>query len=268
MIGVILPSRGLIFSETADEILQNLKGIPHKFFFAHKLPIPECFEKPTNRALLDESITHLWFIEDDMKLAPDTLKKMLEKDKAVVTVDYPVNEQGRGAMFKVDKQIIFCGTGCLLVKREVFDELRAPYFRTDLRWNIKNYGEYLKMQVSEDSNLGYGLHDVNFCMNLYNLGIPIHAISGRLGQRKLVALGKQGTNNGAHQIKVWHKIVQGHLLKEIRKWPVLPTGKLTTVVTPTGEINVTEDHAKILIKKGLATKPPKRKLVVDWSIEK
>src|SRR4051812_9654624 len=121
-VGVILPSRGLMFSETADEILQNLKGIDHKFFFSHRQPIPDCFEKPTNRALLDDSITHLWFVEDDMKLAPDTLSKLLVVNRAVVTVDYPVNADGRGSIFKVDKQIVFCGTGCLLVKREVFNE--------------------------------------------------------------------------------------------------------------------------------------------------
>lgn len=272
-IAVILPSRGLIFSQTVDELLQNLKtvqkeGWKTKIFFAHKQSIPDCFEKPTNQALLDEEVTHLWFVEDDMVLAPDTLTKLLTVDKAVVTLDYPVNDSGRGAIFKVDKQVIFCGTGCLLVKREVFDELRVPYFRTDMRWNIKNYGDFLKMTVSQDSNLdGYGLHDVNFCMNLYHLGIPIHAIPSKLGQRKLVALGKAGSNDGAHQIEVWTRIVQGHLLKEVRKWPVLPTGNLETVLTPTGEVNVSTSHAKTLIKKGLAAKLPKKKLIVDWSLE-
>ena len=267
-IAVILPSRGLIMSQTADEILQNLKDIPHKFYFAHRLSIPDCFEKPTIKALADPEITHLWFVEDDMVLLPDTLKKMLEVDKAVVTIDYPVNADGRGSIFKVDKQIVFCGTGCLLVKREVFNELRKPYFRTDMRWNIKNYGDFLKITRSRDTNLdGYGLHDVNFCMNLYHLNIPIHAIAGKLGQRKLVSLGKAGSNNGAHQIETWTRLRQGHLLKEVRKWPVLPTGNLVTVNTPTGEVSVSSSHAKTLIKRGLATKPPKRQLAVDWGTE-
>lgn len=265
-LAVILPSRGLMFSETADEILQNLKGIDHKFFFSHGKPIPDCFEDPTTEALKDDSITHLWFVEDDMKMPSDTLRKLLEADKAVVTVDYPVSKEGRGAIFKVAKQIVFCGTGCLLVKREVFNELRKPYFRSDIRWNIKNYGDFLKMTANEDNNLdGYGLHDVNFCMNLWHLGIPIHAIAGKLGQRKLVALGKAGTNDGAHNIEVWSRVKQGHLLKQIRKWPVMPTGSLVTVDTPTGEVMVSESHAKTLIDKGLATKPPKRAIVVDWN---
>ena len=264
-VAVILPSRGLMFSRTAEEISQNVRDIPHKWFFAHRKPIPECFESPTNRALLDEEITHLWFVEDDMILPPNTLKKMLDKGTAVVTADYPVAKSGRGSIFVVDKQVIFCGTGCLLVKREVFNELRAPYWRTDMRWNIKNYGEFYKMTRSEDTNLdGYGLHDVNFCMNLYHLGIPIHTIKPNLGQRKLVALGKSGSNDGAHKIEQWTTVKKDHLLKHIKSWPVLPLGKLTSVMTPSGEVSVSESHAKTLIEKGLASKIPKKKIVVDW----
>ena len=49
-VAVILPSRGLMFSKTAEEIINNVKGVPHKFFFSHKRPIPECFEIPTEEA--------------------------------------------------------------------------------------------------------------------------------------------------------------------------------------------------------------------------
>lgn len=264
-IAIILPSRGLMFSQTADEILQNVKDVPHKFFFSHRQPIPECFEKPAETALLDKSVTHLWFVEDDMILSPDTLNSLLEADKAVITADYPINKEGRGSVFRVKNQVVFCGTGCLLVKRAVFDELKAPYFEVNTRWNIKNYGDFLKMTASKNSNLeGYGLHDVNFGMKLYAKNIPIHAIDRVLGQRKLIALGKAGSNNGAHQIEEWVKVKKDHLLKQIKKWPVEPLGNLITVTTPTGEINVSEAHAKRLIKDGLAQSSPKRALVVEW----
>lgn len=264
-IAVILPSRGLMFSQTADEILQNLKGIDHRFFFSHRKPIPECFEKPANSALLDDTVTHLWFVEDDMILPPDTLAKLIAVDKAVVTADYPVNKDGRGSIFSLDKQVVFCGTGCLLIQREVFDELKSPYFRTDTRWNIKNYGDFLKMTAAEQSNLeGYGLHDVNFCMELYKRNIPIHKIDTVLGQRKLISLGKAGSNDGAHNIETWTKVKKDHLLKTIKQWPVMPTGNLVTVLTKDGEINTSAAHAKKLIRLKLATKPPRRKLVVDY----
>lgn len=264
MIAVILPSRGLIFSETAEEILKNLHHIPHKFFFSHGVAIPECFEKPTEKALKDEDISHLWFVEDDMILKPNTLKKMLEKDKAVVVCDYPVTKDGKGAMLKINNEIIFSGTGCTLVKREVFDELKKPYFRCDTVWNVKNFGDFIKMTgVPRGNQESYGLHDVNFFMSLYRKGIPVHAINILAGQRKLIALGKSGTNDGAHNIEEWRKVKRDYTLKKIKSWPAEKHGSMITVITPTGEVTVSPAHAETLIKKGLATATPKRAIVVD-----
>lgn len=264
-VGVILPSRGLIFSRTAEDVLNNLKGIPHKIYFSHKRPIPECFNEPLEKALADKDITDIWFVEDDMIIPPDTLKTMLQADHAVVTADYPINKEGRGSIFEVKKQVIYCGTGCMLVKREVFNELPKPVFRTNIRWNIKNFGQYLKMASHHVEDDGYGLHDINFCMSLYRLNIPIHKIDTVLGQRKLIALGKANTNNGAHQIEEWKKVKKNQLLNQIKKWPVETSGNLTTVITPTGEVMLTRSHANKLIKQGLANIPPKRPVVVDWS---
>ena len=264
-IATILPSRGLIFSRTAEEILLNLRGFPHKIFFAHRLGIPECFEAPTERALADKDVTHLWFVEDDMILPPDILTKMHAMDVAVVTADYPTNENGRGAVFKVKNQVIFCGTGCTLVKREVFNELRKPYFTTDIAWNVKNYGDYIRFipaERGEDPD-GYGLHDVNFCMNLFKLRIPIHDVGVKLGQRKLLALGKAGSNDGAHQIAEWTKIKRDELLKRIKKWPVQPTGNLVSVLVGDREILTSRKHASKLVRLGMATRPPRKYVVVD-----
>lgn len=264
-IGVILPSRGLIFSRTADEILEALNNAPHKIFFSHRRPIPECFNEPLEKALKDKDITHIWFVEDDMVLPPNILSKLLEVDKAVVTADYPVNQKGRGSVFSIKGQTIYCGTGCLLVKREVFDEIKKPVFRTNVRWNMKNFGDFLKMTSHYSTEKGYGLHDITFCMALYERSIPIHVIKEKLSQRKLVSLGKAGSNNGAHNIEVWSEIKKDQLLRTIKSWPVEKTGKLITVKTEYGLMNVTESHAKKLYKAGVAEKLPKKTLVVDWS---
>lgn len=266
-VAIVLPSRGLMFSRTAEEILNNVKGIPHKFFFAHRLSLPECFETPTIRALEDPEITHLWFVEEDMILPPNTLQSMLDMDVAAVTADYPTTDYGGGAVFKVKDRIIFCGTGCTLVKREVFDELTPPYFRTDICWNVKNYGDYIKIIAVPrgKSHEGYGLHDVNFCMNLYRLDIPIHDVGFTVGQRKLKALGKAGTNDGAHQIEQWTKIKKNDLLNKVKKWPIEQQGTLVPVVVDGKEILAKPDHAKKLIRKKMATRPPRRYVVVDDS---
>lgn len=266
-IAVILPSRGLMFSRTAEDLLKNLKGYDYKIYFAHYRPIPECFNEPLRRALSDDVYTHVWFVEDDMKMPSDTLKTLLEKDKAVVTADYPVNKDKRGAIFEIDNRIIFCGTGCLLVRAEVFDELKEPYFHTERKWNIKNYGEYFKMTANKNKSIkGYGLHDVNFCMDLYRKDIHIHKVDKVLGQRKLKRLGDDGTNNGAHEIEEWNEVEKDQMIKKIKSWPVEKSGDLVSVIMKDGnEIQTSKQHAEKLINNKLAKKAPKRKLVINWN---
>lgn len=270
-VAIILPSRGLIFSKTADEILQNLKGIDHKFFFSHKRPIPECFEEPTAKALKDKSITHLWFIEDDMVLPPTVLKKLIDADANVIACDYPINKDGRGSVFLDNGgNVVFCGTGCLLVKREVFDNLKKPYFTDQIRWTMLNYGEQIKLVASKnDKGEGYGLHDITFCIKLWKAGILIRVLPVKLGQRKLLSLGKAGSNDGAHNIEVWKKIVKNARLKALQRQPLATGAKssLVTVQTPTGEINATREHADRLFRKGLASYPPKSYLIIDYNEE-
>ena len=263
-VGVIFPSRGLVFSRTAQELLDNLKGYDYKIFFSHKLPIPDCFEIPTQRALDDDSITHLWFVEDDMKMPADTLKTMLEMNVAVVTANYPTTSKGDSAILTIKNRIVYAGTGCTLVKREVFNELQKPYFRTDIAWIPKNKGTYIKFKATKKNNDGYGLHDVNFFMNLYKLNIPVHKIKKTLGQRKLVALGKPSTNDGAHQIDEWTKAKEDRYFTLIKNLPVEESGNLVEVDTPTGTVLTSKSHAKKLIDNGLGVKPPKRAVVLDW----
>lgn len=268
-IAIILPSRGLIFSQTADEILQNVQQIPHKFFFSHRRPLPECFEKPTNRALLDDSITHLWFVEEDMVIPPGTLKRMIEEDANAVTCDYPVTKDGRGSVFYDNGgQVVFCGTGCLLIKREVFDNIKAPYFTDKIRWTMLNYGESVKMiGVKNKRTEGYGLHDITFCVKLWKTGVLIRVLDLKLGQRRLVSLGKAGTNDGAHNIEIWTKIVKNKRLKALQALPVAlgARTKLVTVDTPTGGVNTTRKHADKLVAQGLASYPPRRYTIIDDS---
>lgn len=265
-IGVIFPSRGLCFSRTADELLKNLKGIDYRIFFSHGKPIPDCFNEPIMYALDDTSITHIWIVEDDMILPPNILKTMLDKDKAVVTADYPITSEGRGSVFKdADGRVLYCGTGCLLIKREVFEEMQAPYFKTDTKWNVKNYGDHIKFSSRPNKNKdGYGLHDITFCFELYRKNIPIHVVRKKLGQRKLINLGKAGTNNGAHNIKEWTKITPNKRLKEIQSYPAEKTGDLIQVVVDGKTLNVSEDHAKKLVKQKGGKIPPKRASYIIW----
>ena len=266
-VGVIFPSRGLVFSETADELLQNLKGIPHKIFFSHGVPIPDCFEQPVNKALKDNTITHLWFVEDDMILRPNTLKNLLAEDVNSVACDYPGTKDGKGTIF-FDKggRVIYTGTGCLLIKKDVFLHLKKPYFTDTIRWSALNYGESIKLIGTKvEDGTGYGLHDVTFSIKLWNAGVITKASKIKLGQRKLIALGKAGTNDGAHQIEKWRKIRKNARLNDILNQPIAlgARTKLVTLDTPTGAITTSQKHAENLVAQGLAEHPPRRFTIID-----
>jgi hypothetical protein len=268
-VAVILPSRGLIFSATAEDILDNLRNTPHKFFFSHGQPIPKCFESPTRQALKDKSITHLWFVEDDMILPPNTLQDMLALDANAVTCDYPTNKDGRGSVF-TDRggSVVFCGTGCLLVRRTVFDGLKRPYFTDRVRWNMLNYGDAVKLTASPATKLdGYGLHDITFGIKLWKNGVIIKTMPVTVGQRKLISLGKAGSNDGAHTIEEWTEVVPDMRLEAIEAQPVAlgAKSKLVVVDTPTGGISTSRKHADNLVKQGLASYPPKRHTIIDDS---
>lgn len=264
-VAVILPSRGLMFSQTAEEILRNLKDVPHKFFFAHGLPIPDCFESPVNQALEDGTISHLWIVEDDMAFKPNTLKDMLDMGVAVVTANYPTSAKLDCAILTIKGKIVYGGTGCLLIKKEVFEELKKPYFRSDIAWIPKNMGSYIKFTGIKRENTGYGFQDVNFYMNLYKLGIPVHKLPYNLKQRKLVALGKSGSNNGQHTIEVWSKMRKDRYFTLSKNLPKAQENFLTSVIINNKEVSVSQKHAKKLIKLGNATKPPHRAVVIDDS---
>jgi hypothetical protein len=231
-VGVIIPSRGLMFSKTAEEIVKNTRGVPHQKFFAHKLPIPDCFEWPTIKALKDPDITHLWFVEDDMILPDDILRMMLNEPADVVTCDYPADNKGRGVVFQArDGKVVFGGLGCTLVSREIMEKLKPPYFRTDIKWHPTNLGTSIMFMAAQGEAKAdeYGKQDVNFFMKLQEANATISLFPLKLGQRKLIKLGEAGTNDGAHQIEEWTKLKPDFWLKYISKFPKEDGSKLKTV---------------------------------------
>lgn len=211
-VAVIFPSRGLAFSQTCEELLENLQGFDYDIFFAHKLPIPECFNEPIKRALKG-SYTHFWFVEDDMLLPNDTLKKLLAEKAEAVMCDYPMDANGKAAILRdPDNNVIYGGTGCLLVTSRFLQKYKQPIFHTDTAWDIK-IGEVVELKERKVGSNVYGLHDVNFSLEAYRRGEPIKVSKVVCGQRKLKNLGAQATNIGQHNIELWTKLTPNKMKK-------------------------------------------------------
>lgn len=246
-IAVIFPSRGLAFSQTCEELLENLQGFGYDIFFSHKRPIPECFNEPLKQALRGP-YTHYWFVEDDMILPKDTLKKLLAEDVPAVACDYPVSYEGKASMFRDPVgNAIYGGTGCLLVTKQFLKAYKQPIFRTDVAWDTK-MGDRFEAEPRKIKGDLYGLHDVTFGLLAYQRGKPIKVAKFNCGQRKLKALGQTGTNNGEHLIQLWTNLKPEKLKlkKVVNRNVMLNDGTLVFMDLTRAQILEKEGKASIL----------------------
>lgn len=199
---MILPSRGLMFSETFEELLRELEDFEHEIFWAHERPLPACFNEPTERALADPDVYAVLFCEDDMIIPKGMLKRMFEMNYPVVAMDYPFRQNGDATtLHDPDGKAFWTGTGFMLVARGVLESIPKPIWRTN-----RTFDQFVDKDTIHfwPRDLGkkvhYGLHDLNFGLTLYSAGLPVLPMAQTGGQRKLIALGQAHTNQGAHQI--------------------------------------------------------------------
>lgn len=195
MIGVVLPSRGLVFAEVEQSISDNLEKYNHKIYRSWDLPIPESDNVLVDRALADEC-EYLLFIEEDTVMPEGALDRMLLANVDIACVDYGV--AGYSCITK-DKNgnILWCGLGCTLVKSKVFDTLQKPYFRSDKQLLLNNWPEEQWINAPKDA---YGGHDIWFCIQARKQGFEIKQVSGECKHLRLEELGKPEINKGLHTI--------------------------------------------------------------------
>ncbi len=201
-LAVVLPSRGLMFSETFEELLNELEGFEHEIFWAHSKPLPDCFNNPTDEALKDPDVYAVLICEDDMKLPKGILKRMFAANYPVVALDYPFQQDGDSTVLHDPQGFAYwTGTGFILIAREVLEQLEKPIWRTDRTFDPFIDKDTIHFWPRILDGVHYGLHDLNFGMVLYSAGMPIMVLEETAGQRKLVKLGEKLSNNGAHEIK-------------------------------------------------------------------
>lgn len=215
-LAVVLPSRGLMYSETFEELLNELADFRYEIFWAHERPLPECFNEPTERALADPEVYAVLFCEDDMIIPKGILKKMFAQNYPVVALDYPFKNNGDSTVLNDPNGYAYwSGTGFLLAARGVLEAFPKPIWRTDTAYDTMIKGDQLLFWPRKLKKIAYGLHDVHFGMVLYSQGLPVKMMARTAGQRKLVHLGKAGVNNGRHEIKIIDKVGRDMVIKSL-----------------------------------------------------
>lgn len=198
-LAVILPSRGLIFSATVEEILREVAsvGCQWRIFFAHSRPIPECFNEPLEQALAGD-FTHFWLVEEDMVYPPGILGDLIATGEPAVAADYPLNTSGGMCVSRDQAGVVRCsGTGCLLLDRATL--LAVFPLTTRVRYMIR--GDKWTRVDAEPGASDYGLHDAHLGMTLYDRGTPILVVPTLCDQRIVTRYAASKRNaNGWHDI--------------------------------------------------------------------
>ena len=198
MIAVILATRGLVFTEVEQAIADNLKNYDYKVFRSFTLPIPDCQNELVEQAL-KENPSYLLFVEEDTVMPEYAFVNMVKANADIACIDYGVASWGCVTRLKDTKEILWCGLGCTLIKREVFEVLEKPYFRIDKALRLNDFP---KEEVWTDipPQKSYGGQDIWFCMQARKKGFRIEQIEGECKHLKLEALGTAELNHGLHQI--------------------------------------------------------------------
>lgn len=249
-----------MFSETAEELLRELHGYDYTLFFSVGNPLPDCFNIPVEEALKDKDITHVFICEDDMIIPKGILKAMLKQKYPVVALDYPFKGDDATTLHAPDGLALYTGTGFILIERWVLDKMPKPIFRTDTAWEtmitIEDEMIFFPRDVSKLKT--YGLHDVQFGLTMYSVGIPIFVPPVTAGQRKLIKKGAN-VNTGVDNIKlithVWRNNTTKNESPEVIEKFLRRVDSVTTVQildTPpdnvyyeNGQVKVKEDHVII-----------------------
>ena len=203
---VVTPSRGLVHSRTVEAVMTAIAeavAVGHEFCgwsLTHDLPIPDCHEKVAEVGLATGAEA-LWFVEEDVIPPAGALCSLLERPEPISIVDYPVGEEPTvNCAYHFAGEIHWCGLGCTLIRREVFDQLPRPWFRSDITFTLKG-GQIADLWL--DRPKPYGGQDIYFCWTARQAGIAIGEVPGLLcDHARLRELGASHVNAGQHRIEL------------------------------------------------------------------
>lgn len=197
MIAIVQPSRGLIFTEAVNALDRNFEKYKHKFYRSYDMVIPDCFNFLTEQALKDGA-EYVFYSEEDTVMPDGGFERLLAAQSDIAAIDYAVAGWSCITRDKTTNEILWTGLGCTLVKREVFDKLEKPYFRSDKALLLNTWPNVTWIDAGQQA---YGGQDIYFCMMAREKGFNIEQVDGECRHLRLKELGRPEINKGLHIIE-------------------------------------------------------------------
>jgi hypothetical protein len=203
MIIALMPTRGTIFTKAEvaleQEMLDNSQ-LPY-ILRTDNMPIPDCRNVLVENGL-KTTATHFLLMDDDVIMPVGGLKKLIEANTDIAFIDYPMHYEGErwGNMGTATydewlpgdstdgKPIAWAGLGCVLVKREVFEKLPKPWFKTLDKKMTRDENGKLDLQGTDVKIGAGGGEDVYFFLEARKAGFEIKQVKGTCGHARFLRL--------------------------------------------------------------------------------
>lgn len=209
MIAILIPTRGMVFSEVLDAVERERQGKDVRVYTSHDLPIPDGHNELVKQALLDGA-DKICFIEEDTVPPPGSLEVLLEQSSDISCIDYGVS--GWGCVTKNESgEILWCGLGCTMIDIKVFKAMEYPYFRADKTLRLNDW-KWIDLPQEYIQKKNYGSLDIWFFTKARQLGFKIGQVQGECDHLELEFLGKKEINNGLHKIRRRPRIIYNQIL--------------------------------------------------------
>jgi GT2 family glycosyltransferase len=173
-VGVI--TGDFIRSKTVQTLLALYKSSPHvaQLVIQHGPYIHINRDRLVEQALKGD-YTHLFFVDNDVCFSPEVLDRLISRDKDIIAAPYNHKTLPPMSMIRIKDvngnfvagkiedlpkepfKVFALGTGCMLIKMEVFKKLDRPWF-------------YYEPLTDKDEGMG---EDIYFCDNANKHGIEV-----------------------------------------------------------------------------------------------
>lgn len=199
----LMPTRGTIFTKTEvaleQEMLENGQ-LPYILRTDNK-PIPDCRNILVENALKTDA-NYFLLVDDDVIMPKSGLKRLIEANSDIAFIDYPMHYEGErfGNMGTATydewlpgqptegKPIAWAGLGCCLVKREVFEKLPKPWFKTLDKKMERDENGKLDLKGTDVKIGAGGGEDVYFFLEARKAGFTIKQVEGTAGHARFTRL--------------------------------------------------------------------------------
>lgn len=174
--------------ESVDKELSSV-SCKVKFYYSHGLPIPECFNIPTEQALKDDP-DYIWYVEEDVVIPESGLQAMIDtasiQKNGLIAINYPLRHYGglsEGWYREGTSEPIrtWVGLGCTLARRDVFNKIRefhnGPFFQPVKLISVHGGSATIKKSLTVQAcDRRYGGQDIYICHLVRKAGFNISAV--------------------------------------------------------------------------------------------